>query len=161
MAINLLTESMLGHWRAPSGVWLCEFQFGSRLIYVEHRNGESPDRRLAAAQRLVNAAWEDLPQALMFAEKQCKAQMAELIRLCQAHMTGESPLHVYSIQFGLDNLNPSYAISKNPDFDWDQTLIFEDDLCQQHCVSLESYEPDHDFFIYVRRVGFQQFELEG
>ena len=72
MAINLLTESMLGHWRAPSGVWLCEFQFGSRLIYVEHRNGESPDRRLAAAQRLVNAAWEDLPQALMFAEKQCE-----------------------------------------------------------------------------------------
>lgn len=161
MTINLLTESMLGHWRAPSGVWLCEFQFGSRLIYVEHRNGQSPDARLAAAQCLVDAAWDDLPQALMFAEKQCRAQMAELIRLYQAHITGESPLHVYSIHFELDNPYPNYAISKNPDFDWAQTLIFEDDLCQQRRICLESYEPDHDFFIYVRRVGFQEFELEN
>ncbi|WP_258041247.1 hypothetical protein [Pseudomonas syringae] len=42
MDINLLTESMLGHWHAPSGVWQCEFQFGSRLIYVQHHNDEPP-----------------------------------------------------------------------------------------------------------------------
>lgn len=161
MTINLLSESMLGHWRAPSGVWLCEFQFGSRLVYVEHRNGELPDARLVAAQCLVNAVWEDLRQALTFAEKHCKASMAELIQLYEARMTGESPLRVYSIQFELDSPYPSYAISKNPDFDWDQTLTFADDLCQHHRVCLESYEPDHDFFMYVRRVGFQQFALEG
>ncbi|ALI04869.1 hypothetical protein C1Y08_05430 [Pseudomonas sp. FW306-02-F02-AA] len=58
MDINLLTETMLGHWRTPSGVWQCEFQFGSRLIYVEHYDDEPPRARLAAAQRVVKAACE-------------------------------------------------------------------------------------------------------
>lgn len=159
MDINLLTESMLGHWRAPSGVWQCEFQFGSRLIYVQHHNDEPPCARLAAAQRAIKAAWDDLPQALKFAEQHCKAQMPELMRLYETHMPWESPLFAYSIHFDLDKPYPSYAISKNPDFDWDRILIDEDELCQDHSVCMEQYEPRDDFWVCVRRVGFQQFEL--
>ncbi|MDD1017136.1 hypothetical protein [Pseudomonas rubra] len=159
MDINLLNESMLGHWRVPSGVWQCEFQFGSQLIYVQHHNDEPPCARLAAAQCAVKAAWDDLPQALKFAEQRCKAQMPELIRLYETYMPWESPLFVYSIHFDLDKPYPSYAISKNPDFDWDHILIDVDELCQNHSVCMEQYEPKDDFWVYVRRVGFKQFEL--
>lgn len=160
MDINLLTESMLGHWRAPSGVWQCEFQFGNRLIYVEHHNGEPPCARLDAAQRVVSDMWDDLPQALRFAEQHCKVLMPELMRLYETHMLWESPLFVYSIHFELDKPYPSYAISKNPDFNWDRILIDEDELSQEYSVCMEQYEPRDDFWIYVRRLGFQQFELE-
>ncbi|ROM80283.1 hypothetical protein BK654_05175 [Pseudomonas brassicacearum] len=160
MDINLLTESMLGHWRASSGVWQCEFQFGSRLIYVEHHNGETPCARLGAVQRVVKAVWDDLPHALKFAEQHCKTQMPELMRLYEAHMLGDSPLFVYSIHFNLDKPYPSYAVSKNPDFDWERILTYEDELCQDHSVCMEQFEPRDDFWVYVRRVGFQQFELE-
>ena len=159
MDINLLTESMLGHWCAPSGVWQCEFQFGNRLIYVQHHSDEPPYARLAVAQRAVKATWDDLPQALTFAEQHCKAQMPELMRLYETHMPWESPLFVYSIHFDLDKPYPSYTISKNPDFDWDRILIDEDELCQDQSVCMEQYEPKDDFWVYVRRVGFQQFEL--
>ncbi|KPG96561.1 hypothetical protein [Pseudomonas sp. RIT-PI-r] len=159
MGINLLTESMLGHWRAPSGNWQCEFQFGTRLIYVEHHNDEPPRARLVAAQRMVNAAWDDLPQVLKFAEQHCKAKMPELMRLYETRMPWESPLFVYSLHFDIDKPYPSYAISKNPDFDWDCILIDEDEWCQEHSVRMEQYDPGDDYWVYVRRVGYQQFEL--
>ncbi|UZE21766.1 hypothetical protein LOY67_17110 [Pseudomonas sp. B21-056] len=160
MDINLLTESMLGHWRMPSGVWQCEFQFGNRLIYVQHRNDEPPYLRLAAAQRVAKAVWDDSLQALRFAEQHCKTQMPELMQLYETHMPWESPLFVYSIHFDLDQPFPSYAISKNPDFDWDRMLIDEDKLCQERSVCMKHYEPGDEFWVYVRRVSFQQFELE-
>ncbi|MDY0935148.1 hypothetical protein [Pseudomonas viridiflava] len=161
MDINLLTEPMLGHWQTPSGIWQCEFQFGSRLIYVQHHNDEPPSVRLVATQLAVKAAWDDLPQALKFAEQHCKAQMPELMRLYETHMPQESPLFVYSIHLDLDKPYPGYAISKNPDFDWDRILTDEDEWCQAHSVCMGQYEPRDDFWIDVRRVGFQQFELEG
>jgi hypothetical protein len=68
-------------------------------------------------------------------------------------------LAVYSIQFDLDKPHPGYSISKNPHFDWDRTWVDEDDRCQARSVCLSHYEPGDDFWIDVRRVGFQQFEL--
>ncbi|WPO49042.1 hypothetical protein [Pseudomonas sp. S1Bt23] len=159
MDINLLNESMIGHWRIPSGVWQCEFQFGSRLIYVQHDDDELPHARLIEAQHVVNAAWTDLPQALKFAEQHCKTQMPELMRLYETHMPWESPLYVYSIHFDLDSPYPGYTISKNLDFDWGRTLVDEDDLCMSHNVCMKLHEPGDDFWIYIKRVGFQQFEL--
>lgn len=73
-----------------------------QLIYVQHHNDEPSYARLAAAQRAVKASWDDLPQALTFAEQHCKAQMPELRRLYETHMPWKSPLFVYSIDFGTD-----------------------------------------------------------
>lgn len=160
MDINLLTEPMLGHWRLPSGAWQCEFQYGSRLIYVEHRDGEAPHGQLMAAQRDIAAVWADLPLALSFAEAQCDPSMVELLALCQTHRPGQSPLFVYSIHFELDCPYPSYAISKNPDFNWAQRLNYDDEWGQALSVCLEDHEPKDDFWLYVRRSATQQFELQ-
>jgi hypothetical protein len=74
-------------------VWQCEFQIGSRLIDVEHRNDEAPCVRISAAQSVINAVWDDLPGALTFAERHCEAQMPELMRLCEIHV------HLKNIRF--------------------------------------------------------------
>jgi hypothetical protein len=130
------------------------------LIYVEHRNDEAPCSRVSAAQRLINVVWDDLPGALTFAERHCKAQMPELMRLCEIHMQLESPLFVYAVHFHLDRSHPSYAISKNPDFDWDRVLSDDNGRGDEE-VCMKQYEPKDDFWIHVRRLGFQQFELEA
>ena len=144
MNINLLSESMLGHWCVRPGVAQCEFQFGTRLIYVEHRESESPRVRLAAVQALVQAAWDDLPAALRFAESHCETYMAERMQLCRAQASSESALFVFSIHIELDNPYPSYTIGKNPNFDW-------------HLVHGGEGE---DFWLPVSRLGFEQFECD-
>lgn len=144
MNIDLLSESMLGHWRVRTGVAQCEFQFGTRLIYVQHPECESPRIRLAMVQSLVQAAWDDLPAVVRFAERHCETHMAELMQLCRAYAPSGAPLFVFSIHLELDNPNPSYTLGKNPDFDWD--LICNDEV--------------EDFWLSVARLGFQQFELE-
>ena len=55
MQIDLLKESLLGHWETTAGVLQCELQFGSRLVYVQHPSNEPPQRRLATAQQGVQA----------------------------------------------------------------------------------------------------------
>ncbi|OAE10708.1 hypothetical protein AZH11_25185 [Pseudomonas simiae] len=137
---------MLGHWRVRPGVAQCEFQFGTRLIYVEHRESESPRVRLAAVQDLVQAAWDDLPAALWFSESHCETNMAEWMQLCQAQAqaSSESALFVFSIHIELDNPHPSYTIGKNPNFDW-------------HLVHGGEGE---DFWLPISRLGFEQFECD-
>lgn len=160
MDINLITESMLGHACSSSGIWHCEFQFGSRLIYVAHHHGEPPYLRLAAAQRVVKAVWDDIPLAVKFAEKHYEAQMPELMRMCTTHMPLVSPLSVYSIHFELDKPYPSCTIAQNHDFDWSRISMNKDELCLDHggCTKQDSLEDD--LWVCVRRLGFQRFELD-
>ncbi|NWA24442.1 hypothetical protein HX866_06035 [Pseudomonas gingeri] len=159
MDINLLSESMLGHWSISAGVQQCEFQFGRLLIYVQHPHNEPPATRLAAAQREVQAAWDDLPHAIAFAEKHCKTQMPELMRLYETHMPGKSPLLVYSIHFNMGSPYPSYYIARNHDFDWGRVLVDEDEQGLERDVCVAQFEPEDNFWVSVKRVGFQQFEL--
>lgn len=100
-----------------------------------------------------------MPHALKFAEQHCKAHMSELMRLHETHKPWESPLLVYSIHFDLDEPDPSYAIFKNPDIDWERTPINDGELSKEHSVCMQQYESGDDFWIHVKRVGCQQFEL--
>ncbi len=160
MDINLLTESMLGHWEAGPGVWQCEYQFGRLLIYVEHRKGELPDERLLDAQRVVQAVWDDLPEALAFAVQHCKPRMPELWRLYDRDTQLCSPLSVFSIHFCLDDPHPSYVVSMNPDFDWDRLVIGEDDRGEACAISLAQYEPADSFWLNIQRLGFRSFRCD-
>ncbi|OPA85750.1 hypothetical protein BFW87_26860 [Pseudomonas fluorescens] len=156
MQIDLLNEPMLGHWQLPSGIWQCEFQFGSRLIYVQHRNGETPHARLVAVQSVVQAAWDDLPGVLKFAGQRCKVPMADVVALFERHGLAQSPLLVYSIHFELDKACPIYTLSTDPAFDWSVTFQGQEgDVCLAQC------EPGEDDWFCVRRVGAQRFELEN
>lgn len=158
MDINLQPESALGHWSVNESVWQYEFQVGALLIYVQYRADEHPEPRLAAARQVIQAVRDDLPEMLRFAERQCQGRMAELVRLCQAHMPWQSPLSVYAIWFGFDDPYPVGDIGINHDFDWQRTVIEEDELCQPQEIRLADYEPEDGFGLCVRRVGVRQFE---
>lgn len=158
MHIDLLNEAMLGHWESAVGVMQCELQFGSRLIYVQHPGNEPPRRRLAMAQQQVQATWNDIPQALAFAEQWCEPAIRQVWQLYRQGTLGCPPLEVYSIHFELDSPCPSYSISLNPDFDWDASVMVVDELGQEQRVPLAEYEPEAEFWLSVRRLGAGHFQ---
>lgn len=158
MHIDLLNESLLGHWQTRAGVMQCELQFGSRLIYVQHPCNEAPQPRLATAQKQVQAAWDDIPQALAFAEQQCEPGIRKLWQLYQQRVLQCPPLEVYSIHFEIDSAHPSYSISQNPDFDWHQVVMVQDHLGLEYALELAQFEPRDDFWLSVRRLGAGQFQ---
>ncbi|RBJ77890.1 hypothetical protein C3L29_029475 [Pseudomonas sp. MWU12-2534b] len=160
MQIDLLKESLLGHWETTAGVLQCELQFGSRLVYVQHPSNEPPQRRLTAAQQGVQAVWDDIPQALAFAERLCVPGMRKAWQLYAQGLLSCPPLEVYSIHFQINSPYPSYTISQNPDFDWETSLTVEDEQGQVHCLSLAEYEPGEDFWLSVRRLGVGQFQSD-
>lgn len=160
MQIDLLKESLLGHWETTVGVLQCELQFGSRLVYVQHPSNEPPQRRLATAQQGVQAAWDDIPQALAFAERLCVPGMRKVWQLYAQGLLSCPPLEVYSIHFEINSPYPSYTISQNPDFDWETSLTVEDEQGQVHRLSLAEYEPGEDFWLSVRRLGAGQFQSD-
>ncbi|MDF2399042.1 hypothetical protein GWQ44_26150 [Pseudomonas sp. 3MA1] len=160
MQIDLLNESLLGHWETSAGVLQCELQFGSRLVYVQHPSNEPPQRRLTAAQQGVQAVWDDIPQALAFAERLCVPGMRKAWQLYAQGLLSCPPLEVYSIHFQINSPYPSYTISQNPDFDWGTSLTVEDEQGQVHRLSLAEYEPGEDFWLSVRRLGVGQFQSD-
>lgn len=161
LQIDLISESLLGHWEVRPGVMQCEQQFGSRLIYVQHPSGEPPHRRLAAAQQQVQAVWDDVPGALDFAGHLCEPAIGALWRLYQHQRLLTAPLAVYSIHFDIDNPHPCYTISQNPDFDWRGTLTIENELAQPWTLDLAELEPENDFWLSIRRLGQGQFERDA
>lgn len=160
MDIKLLTNSMLGHWESHSDISQCEFQFDACLIYVQHLSHEKPVVRLNALQKQAQCAWDEIPQALKFAEQRLKKHAPELMRLCEAHAALKAPLTVYAISFEIDKPYPSYDIGKNHDFDWDDALIKEDVFLREAGAFKAQYEKWDDFQVCVSRTGFQQFEWD-
>ncbi|MGC5700795.1 hypothetical protein J4P02_11415 [Pseudomonas sp. NFXW11] len=160
MQIDLLNEGMLGHWQARAGVEQCEFQFGTRLIYVQHPQGQPETPWLTAAQQVVQATWDDMPTAMAFAVEQSKATMPELWKLYERLSWAPPLLLIYSIHFDLDSPYPSYCISENPDFDWDLQVQVEDQPGQDHFRSFAQYQPGDHYWLTVRRLGAGRFELD-
>ncbi|MCO7612777.1 hypothetical protein NJH83_21320 [Pseudomonas chlororaphis] len=158
MQIDLLNEAMLGHWETGTGVMQCELQFGGRLVYVQHPDNEPPQRRLAIAQQGVQAAWDDIPQALAFAEQLCEPGIRQVWQLYKQGSVSCPPLEVYSIHFEIDSPYPSYSISQTPQFDWNTRVIVEDELGDEHSIHLLQFEPQKNFWLSVRRLGAGQFQ---
>lgn len=55
LAIDLVSKSILGHWDVSSAVSQCEYQFGQRLIYVQHPKYDSYVPYVEQAQETIEA----------------------------------------------------------------------------------------------------------
>ena len=53
MLINLQDAQPLGHWDISERTSQLEFQFGSKLVYVQYSKGASPKPMLEAAQKSI------------------------------------------------------------------------------------------------------------
>lgn len=60
LAIDLVSKSILGHWDVSSAVSQCEYQFGQRLIYVQHPKDDSYMPYVKQAQETIKAVWMTL-----------------------------------------------------------------------------------------------------
>lgn len=159
MHIELTPLHMIGHWEASPVVSQCEFQFGTRLIYVQHPSGEPPETYLRAAQSLVQAAWDDIENAIAFARQSIRPRNPKLWQLLDADSVLGSPLEVFSILIALGS-NPSYTLSWNPDFNWQQVVYGDFDTWKGSPIPLQRHKADTDLWLSVTRVGPGHFELD-
>jgi hypothetical protein len=158
MVIDLERESMLGHWDVNNTTSQCEFQFGQRLIYVQHPKYESPKPYLAAAQQVVGDTWTDISDAVSFAEELSRKLIPDFWEVHDQSQKAGSRFDVYSIHFDLNDRYPVYTIGVNHNFEFEVVAYAEDDLWQENPIRKALPEPPENFWICVRRVGKNCFE---
>jgi len=158
MNIDLFSESMLGHWDVSPSISQCEYQFGQRLVYVQHPKGKSQAAYIANAQETITAAWNDIGNAVRFAEKFSRRLIPAFWK---SHDESEKPgarFDVYSIHYNLGNPHPVYTIGINHDFDFHYLAYAEADLWKESPTRIELPEPPDGFLISLKRLGQDHFE---
>ncbi len=158
MTIDLLSEAMLGHWDVNAGVSQCEYQFGRRLIFVQHPKDQAARPYIEAAQVQVQDAWLDIDDALRFAEQLSRSLIPDFWEVHDRSGKMGSRFDVYSIHFNYPDSRPTYHVSLNHDFEYSYTRYDESDLWQETPINEQLPEPPDRFFVQVRRLGPGVFE---
>ena len=159
MLIDLLNAPLLGHWNIDGSTSQCEFQFGERLIYVEHLKETSHVPALQAAQLIIQQVWDDSQHAIAFAEPWFRTKHPAFWNAWDKATTHQHPLRVYSISFPAGDSAPYYWIARDPGYSFECVMHDEHDLWQQEGLKSKlPYFPDSDAVV-VSRLGEQQFAL--
>lgn len=158
MVIDLGGEKMLGHWDVSGSVSQCEFQVGRRLIYVQHPKSEPPQNYLASAQKIVAEVWDDIDNAVSFAEKLSRTLIPDFWSAHDESNKAGVRFDVYSIHFNLNDRHPVYTISKSHDFKFEYISYAEDDLWEENPIRKALPEPPENLWVSVRRLGGNCFE---
>ena len=158
LAIDLVSKSILGHWDVSSAVSQCEYQFGQRLIYVQHPKDDSYVPYVEQAQETINAVWNDIEHAVRFAEEFSRRLLPEFWREHDKSGKPGMRFDVYSIHYDLNASHPIYVIGKSNDFGFEHMAYDEDDLCQASPKLTELPEPPENFWLSVSWIGGRKFE---
>ena len=159
MHIDLLRKSPICHWDINASISQYEFQFGSRLIFVEYPKGSSPTPSLQAAQLLVQRVWDDSQNAITCAEPWFRAKHPDFWKAWDKATAPKHPLIVYSIRFGTGNAHPTYLIGRDPLYDFTGIFHDENDLWDQDGTKAElPYFADSERIV-VERITNGQFAL--
>lgn len=158
MVIDIISESMLGHWDVSSSVSQCEYQFGQRLVYVQHPKGESHSPYITKAQETVTVAWNDIENAVRFAEQLSRHLIPDFWRVHDKSGKPGARFDVYSIHYELDAPYPTYVIGMNHDFEFECIAYAEEDLWKENPIATELPEPPDNFLVLIKRIGANHFE---
>ncbi|KRG63763.1 hypothetical protein ABB26_11200 [Stenotrophomonas humi] len=125
------------------------------MIYVEHNNEKPMEHRLATAQTTIDLVFSETDYALAFVSEISANRHPEFWKAANRIVLRQAPLVIFSIRYPLDSDLPVYEISWNPRFATESGLAYSEDWVEEMVhVNL----PDNNDFIYVRRLGIQQYE---
>jgi len=158
MVIDLISKPMLGHWDVSPSISQCEYQFGKRLIYVQHPKDEPPELYLARAQKTVKDAWSDIDNAVLFAEKLSRHLLPDFWKTHDESKKAGARFTVYSIHYNLGTSYPIYVVGKSHDFDFECTSYAEEDFWQELPMTTNLPEPPDNFWISIKRIKENHFE---
>lgn len=158
MVIDLISEPMLGHWDVSPSISQCEYQLGQRLIYVQHPKDQSPSPYIAKAQKTIAVAWNDIENAVRFAEQLSRHLIPYFWRVHDQSNKPGKRFDIYSIHYGLNAPYPTYVVGKNQDFDFEYITYAEEDLWKENPIITELPEPPDNFWLIIKRIGANHFE---
>lgn len=159
MHIDLLKSSPIGEWDIDGFTSQLEYQFGAKPIYVQYSKGTDLALVLQKAQAYVQQVWDDMPNAIDFAELRFRAKHPEFWTVWDQATDPAHPLIVFSIHFDVGEARPRYRIAREPGYQFECVIHDKNDLWQQDSERAElPYFPDTDA-VLVRRLGLHQFAL--
>jgi hypothetical protein len=156
--IDLTTKAMLGHWDVTPDLSQCEYQFGRRLIYVQHPKDKPWQPYIEAAQTQVESAWADIAAAVAVAEQLSRSVIPEFWEVHDRSGRPGARLDAYSLHFGYPDSRPIFYIARNHDFEYSYIRYDECDLRQDSPITEDLPTLPDRFFIEVRRLGPGVFE---
>jgi hypothetical protein len=158
MYIDIVTKSMLGHWDISLAVSQCEYQFGRRLVYVQHPKAKSHALYTAKAQKVLVEVWNDIENAVRFAEQHSRSVIPAFWKVHDESQKPGLRFDVYSIHFDLTAPHPLYVISTNHDFEFSYIRYDEFDLWQEEPIVEQLPEPPQNLWLKIWRTGESKFE---
>lgn len=138
--LNLLNEKPLNRYENDEFL-IDEFQIGTTLIFVEYPKNKPIDEFIQKAQCQLKEVWQDMDNAVLFAEKLLKNQYPDSFKEYDDSQCVDRVLAVYSIRFNTDAV--IYDIGEN--YDWDTEWQMPD-------------FPD-DWFVQITRLSLNNFEV--
>ena len=157
--LDLFRTPMLGHWDVNCSVSQCEYQFGRRLVYVQHPKEESPTSCIAAAQAMLADVWADIDGARAFAERASRPMLHDFWAIHDASGKSGFRFDVYSVRFGLPGQRPTYTISTSRDFEFSYVRFDEFDVWKEEPIVEQLPEPPSDFWMHVSHNGPSDFDI--
>lgn len=138
--LNLLNEKPLNRY-INNEFFIDEFQIGKILIFVEYPKDKPIDEFVQKAQSQLKEVWQDMDNAVLFAENILKNQYPNAFKEFDENQCTDRLLAVYSIRFDINVV--VYDIGEN--YDWDTEYQMPD-------------FPD-DWFVQIKRVSPNHFEV--
>jgi hypothetical protein len=155
---NLMTGPLIGHWDVSPSVSQCEYQFGRRLLYVQYPKGQQREPYIARAQETVVEAWDDIGNAIGFAEQFSRGSIPGFWKAHdESHIPGLR-FDVYSIHYNVDHPHPIYTVGKNHDFCYEHVIYAEWDFWKEEPITIKLPEPPDRLYLKIRRLGKNRFE---
>lgn len=119
--MSLSPEKAIGNYPiATPGMSQYEYQIGSTLIFVQYPTANSVTPYLDRAQNMIQAVWDDIPNAILYAEQVFKSGRPDGWEIYYKKKYPETEyrtghwLIVIGITFSADQNNPVYYISTDP-----------------------------------------------
>lgn len=151
--VDLNSAPMIGHWDVSPEISQCEFQIGSKLVYVEHLKSESELAYVAKAGETLTETWDDIANAVAFAEALSRPMLPEFWTAHDESGKLGPRLNVFDVRYRLDEPVPIYTVGQNPRFEYEYIKYAADDYYEEVPISAELPAVPDQFFLHVRRLG--------
>ena len=114
------------------------------------------ESRLAIAQSTIEAAFDEIEDALVFARGISEKRNPNFWKNASRITLQQRPLVVFAIRYPINSDLPIYEISWNPIFEPETGIAFSEDWIEEE-VKVENL-PENNESIDIKRLGSHQYE---
>ena len=146
--MKLTQSNMLGNWKGTNA-FICEFQIGSMLVFVEYSQEREKEHQLTHANELISELLETKEEAIELGIRISQTRNPSFWLPLEGCFLKQDVLTIFSIRFPSGKKEPIYEISWNPQFR-EETVYHEDDYFKDEPIKVVELPDDEEFINILR-----------